>query len=79
MDKWISRGTGLRGAALGLCPAFVRRQAVPGVRDIVCRVGSVQQAEAYLKEVNCFGGRTDGRIQLDKTKTFGLEIGLAAD
>jgi hypothetical protein len=51
--------------------------AVPGVRGIVFKVSSLEQAEKYLKDKKCMGRLVDGRIELDPAKTFGLLIQLA--
>ena len=55
---------------------FVRSE-VKGVRGIVCKVHSMEQAERYLKETRTYGRAVDGRIELDKGKTFGLMIYVA--
>jgi hypothetical protein len=55
---------------------FVRSE-VKGVRGIVCKVRSMEQAERYLKETRTYGRAVDGRIELDKGKTFGLLIYVA--
>jgi hypothetical protein len=55
---------------------FVRSE-VKGVRGIVCKVRSMEQAERYLKETRTYGWAVDGRIELDKGKTFGLLIYVA--
>jgi hypothetical protein len=55
---------------------FVRSE-VRGVRGIVCKVHSMEQAERYLKETKTYGRTADGRIELDKGKTCGLLICLA--
>jgi hypothetical protein len=55
---------------------FVRSE-VRGVRGIVCKVRSMEQAERYLKETKTYGRTADGRIELDAGKTCGLLIYLA--
>ena len=52
---------------------FVRSE-IKGVRGIVCKVHSMEQAERYLKEMKAYGRAVDGRIELDKGRTFGLSI-----
>jgi hypothetical protein len=54
---------------------FVRSE-VKGVRGIVCKVRSMEQAERYLKETRTYGRAVDGRIELDMGKTFGLLISV---
>jgi hypothetical protein len=54
---------------------FVRSE-VKGVRGIVCKVRSMEQAERYLKETKTYGRAVDGRIELGKGKTWGLLIYL---
>ena len=50
---------------------------VKGVRGIVCKVHSMEQAERYLKETKTYGRAVDGMIELDKSRTFGLSIYVA--
>jgi len=56
---------------------FVRSD-IRGVRGIVCQVHSMGQAERYLKKTKTYGRAVDGRIELDKGKTFGLLISVVA-
>ena len=55
------------------------KSPIGGVRGIVCKVGSLGQAERYLKENALFGRHNNDRIELDPAKTFGLRICLSAD
>ena len=54
---------------------FVRSE-VKGVRGIVCKVRSMEQAERYLKQTKTYGREVHGRIELDQGKAFGLLISL---
>ncbi len=55
---------------------FVKSE-VRGVRGILCKVHSVEKARQYLDQAQCSTRLAHGRIQLDKSKTFGLTICLA--
>ena len=57
---------------------FVRSE-IKGVRGIVCKVHSMEQAERFLKEMKTYGRAVDGRVELDKGKTWGLSIYLTGE
>jgi hypothetical protein len=55
------------------------RSDIPGVRGIVCQVRSLEQAEKYLGPLGYYGGLLEGKIALNKDKTFGLSIYLSGE
>ncbi len=60
-----------RNQSLRLVKADVR-----GVRGIVCQVQSMEKAQKYLHRENCAGRVLQGKIELEPTKTCGLQIWL---
>ena len=57
---------------------FVRSE-IRGVRGIVCKVRSLEEAGRFLKKAKSYGRVVDGRIELDKSRTCGLSIYLTAE
>jgi hypothetical protein len=50
-----------------------------GVRAIVFKTRSLDRARSYFEQTKCFGRWVDGRVELDKAKTFGLTIYVSGD
>ena len=50
---------------------------VRGVVGIVWKARSLETAARHLKQTGCYGGRVNGRIELDKRRTHGLLIYLS--
>lgn len=57
---------------------IVDRDAPRGLRRVVLRVRSLDRAAAYLKRHRLLGSRRRGELQLAPSRTFGLDVRLAA-